>query len=192
MDALTDKTPAGRIPNSPLRNPRHEIIVHATVRGKCARDAGLEAEYKDGPGLDGNVTRILHQPQVRERLAEVAGRAAELAEIHDAWILADMKLFRSGSLEHFMRHDADGRLALNALGMPRLDFTGTTPDQLRCLRKFKHTKYGPEVEVHSPQGFIEMLARHRGLLKPDAVTNVNQTNQTLVVVKWKEDAEANG
>jgi hypothetical protein len=67
-----ERTPCGRIPNTPLRNARHEIIVHAVVCGKTARAAGIDAGFKDGPSLDGNVTRILHRPEVRERLTEVA------------------------------------------------------------------------------------------------------------------------
>lgn len=165
MDAVTEKTPCGRIPGTPLRNRQHEAVVHATVRGKNARDAGLEAEYADGPGLDGNVTRLLHRPDVRERLAEVAAKSGELAHIYDAWILADLKLFRAGSVAHFWRRDDEGRIALDDEGLPKLDFSNATEEQIRCLSELSYGKHGPKIKIHDPKGFLEMLGRHRGLWK---------------------------
>ena len=59
MDAITNRTPCGRIPNMPLRNPRHEAVAHALVQGMTCREAGLAAGYRDGPGLKGNKLRVL-------------------------------------------------------------------------------------------------------------------------------------
>jgi hypothetical protein len=85
------RTPCGRIPNTPLRNPRHEAVAHALVQGRTCCEAGLAAGYKDGPGLKGNISRLRQTAVVRERIAEIATRASELAEIQDAWILSRIK-----------------------------------------------------------------------------------------------------
>ena len=155
----------GRIPNTPLRNPQHEIIVHAMVQGKNARDAGLEAGYKDGPGLDGNVTRILHRPEVKERLEEVAAHCTNLAGIYDAWVLLDIKRFAKGSIARFWKRDSDGNLVLDKRGHPSIDFSNASEEELRCISEFTYNKYGPKLKIHDPKGFLEMLGRHRGLFK---------------------------
>jgi hypothetical protein len=79
MDAVTNRTPCGRIPNTPLRNARHEAVAHACVQGMICREAGLAAGYKDGPGLKGNISRLRQTAVMRERIAEIAARAAALA-----------------------------------------------------------------------------------------------------------------
>jgi hypothetical protein len=160
-----ERTPCGRVPNTPLRNARHETVVQATVCGKTARVAGLEAGFKEGPSLDGNVTRILHRPEVRERLAEVAASSAELAGIYAGWVLSDVKLGAKSNIAHFFRRDANGNIEFDCNGLPALDFRSATEDQMRMVSEFAFTKYGPKVKLHAPKGYLEMLARYLGLFK---------------------------
>ena len=49
--------------------------------GKSARDAGLEAGYRDGPGLKGNISRLRQTAIMRERITEIAACSTELAEL---------------------------------------------------------------------------------------------------------------
>jgi hypothetical protein len=165
--AGTERTPCGRIPNTPLRNARHEIIVHATVCGKTARAAGIDAGFKDGFSLDGNVTRILHRPEVRERLMEVAASSAGLAGIYSAWVLADIKLGAQSNLAHFFRRDANGNIEFDCNGLPVLDFRSASEEQMRTVSEFSFGKYGPKLKLHDPRGYLEMLARHLGLFQKD-------------------------
>jgi hypothetical protein len=161
----TERTPCGRIPNTPLRKARHEIICHAIVCGKTARVAGIAAGFKDGPSLDGNVTRILHRPEVRERLAEVAASSAELAGIYSAWVLSDIKLGAKANLAHFFRRDTKGNIEFDSRGLPVFDFRSATDEQMRTVSEFSFGKYGPKLKLHDPKGYLEMLARHLGLFK---------------------------
>src|SRR4029077_18882284 len=153
----TERTPCGRVPNTPLRNPRHEIIVHATVCGKNARAAGVEAGYRDGSALDGNVTRILRRPEVQERLLEVAASSANLAGIYDAWVLNDIKNGAKASIAHFWRRDSEGHLVFDESGYPILDLRHATADQMRTISEMSIGKYGPKLKIHDPKGFLEML-----------------------------------
>jgi hypothetical protein len=130
-----ERTPCGRIPNTPLRNARHEIIVHAVVCGKTARAAGIDAGFKDGPSLDGNVTRILHRPEVRERLTEVAASSAGLAGIYSAWVLSHIKLGAKSNIACFFRRDANGNIEFDCNGLPVLDFRSATEEQMRTTPK---------------------------------------------------------
>ncbi len=161
----TAKTPSGRVPNMPLRNVRHELLCHAIIQGKSGAEAGLLAGYKKGPGLKGNIARLRQEPHIVERIAELAQRSADLAEIYDGWVLSDVKMFARGSMAPFVKRDESGNIALTPSGLPQLDFSNATEEQYRLIQKLKHTKYGVEIEIRDPQIAIDKLMRHRGLLK---------------------------
>lgn len=63
---------------------------------------------------------------MRERIAEIASRAGELAEIRDAWILSRIKQLADSSLANFLLFDADGKLVVDGLGHPVIDLSQAT------------------------------------------------------------------
>lgn len=164
MDAITAKTPCGRIAHQPLRNPRHEALAHAIVQGKSGRLAGLAAGYKPGPGLKGNIARLRQTPELSERIAEIAVHSADLAEIYDGWVLSDVKMFARANLADFCKRDDKGKLVLQA-GLPVLDFSSVSEEQLRVIQKLKPGKYGVEFELRDPVNALDKLMRHRGLMR---------------------------
>jgi hypothetical protein len=184
MDVTTNQTPCGRIPNRPLRNPRHEAVAHALVQGMTCREAGLAAGYKDGPGLKGNISRLRQTAVVRERIAEIAARAAELAEIQDAWILARIKQLADSSIADFLLFDADGKLVLDALGHPIVDLSRVTSEQMRTLAVFEYDQSGRlKLKLHDPVRYLKLLARNRGLLRDKiAPTNASGDDPARVFV----------
>lgn len=168
MEENRQLTPTGRIPGTPLPNIRHELIADATVRGKSCVESGLYAGYRPGPGLKGNVARLRQTPAIRERIAEIAARGAELAEVHAAWVLADAALFARSSLAKFFRRDEAGALVLDGRGQPIIDFSGADHGDLRALKKMKPGKYGTEYEVHDPLPYLDRLGRYLGLWSGEA------------------------
>jgi hypothetical protein len=183
MDAVTNRTPCGRIPNSPLRNPRHEAIAHALVQGMTCREAGLAAGYKDGPGLKGNISRLRQTVVMRERTAEIAARAGELAEVYDAWILSRIKALADSTLASFVRCE-DGKLVLDERGYPIIDFSHATPEQMRTLAVLENDQSGRlKVALRDPVRYLELLARNRGLLRDKtAPTTANGEGPARVYV----------
>ena len=165
MDAITNRTPCGRVPNTLLRNPRHEAVAHACVQGMTCREAGLAAGYKDGPGLKGNISRLRQTAIMRERIAEIALRAGELAEIQDAWVLARIKQLADSSVANFLLFDADGKLVLDNRGCPIIDLRNATPEQFRTLAVLEYDQRGRlKLKLRDPVRYLELLARNRGLL----------------------------
>jgi len=176
-------TPSGRVPDSPLRNPKHELLVHAFVQGLTGRDAGLAVGYKDGPGLKGNIARLrLHNDQIIERIAEVAPRAAALAEIHDAWILADVKFFEKASLAPFLKRDQNGKIVLEN-GLPILDFSNANEEHYRLIDEISHTKFGPKLKIRDPLNALDKLMRYRGLLR-DKVALTDPSGEKPAAVRF--------
>ena len=165
MDAATNRTPCGRIPNTPLLNPRHEAVAHALVQGMTCRKAGLSAGYKDGPGLTGNISRLCANPHMQERIAELAAIAGEKAGIEDAWILSRIKTLADSTLANFVRCE-DGKLVLDEHGYPIIDFNHATPEQFRTLAVLENDQSGRlKVALRDPISALKLLAKNRGLLR---------------------------
>lgn len=158
-------TLSGRVPGTPLRNPKHEQLCHAIVNGKTCYEAALDAGYKDSKWIRAHISTIRSRPEVVERIEEVARKATELCAIYDAWILADCVMFERASLAHFFRRNEDGGLELTESGEPIIDFRHATEDQLRTLKEFSRGRFGPKITVHDPRDALDKLMRHRGLLK---------------------------
>jgi hypothetical protein len=163
-----------------LPNPRHESLVHAYVQGKSGREAGLAAGYKDSPSLTGNIARLRQEPHIVERLAEVAAKSAELAEIYDGWVLSSVKLFAGASFADFCKRDEQGRIVL-VDGKPVLDFTHASEEQYRVIESLKPTKYGHELKLRDPTVALDKLMRHRGLMRDKiALTDPSGVNPGAV------------
>jgi hypothetical protein len=184
MDAVTNRTPCGRIPNMPLRNPRHEAVAHALVQGMTCREAGLAAAYRDGPGLKGNISRLRQTAVMRERIAEIAARAGELAEVHDAWILSRIKLLADCSIANFLVFDARGHLVLDDRGHPVVDLSRVTAEQMRTLAGLEYDQDGRlKLKMRDPVRYLKLLARNRGLLRDKrAPTNASGEGPARVYV----------
>jgi hypothetical protein len=157
----TQLTPCGRVPGSVL-SIRHEIVAQALVRGKTNYEAGIEAGYKNGPGLAGNISRLRRTPELKERMAELIAIAEEDAAIENRWLIADLHLFRKASLANFWKRDRHGNLVLRR-GKPVVDFSRATEEELRTLSSLTMEKGKVKLEVHKPMDAIDRLARHRGL-----------------------------
>ena len=183
MDAATNRTPCGRIPNTPLLNPRHEAVAHALVQGMTCRKAGLSAGYKDGPGLTGNISRLCANPHMQERIAELAAIAGEKAGIEDAWILSRIKTLADSTLANFVRCE-DGKLVLDEHGYPIIDFNHATPEQFRTLAVLENDQSGRlKVALHDPMRYLQLLAKNRGLLRDKtAPTNASGEGPARVYV----------
>jgi hypothetical protein len=168
----------------PLRNPRHEAVAHALVQGMTCREAGLAAGYKDGPGLMGNISRLRQTAVMRERIAEMAARAAELAEIQDAWILSRIKQLADTSIANFLLFDEDGKLVLDSRGHPVVDLSRVTPEQMRTLAVFEYDQSGRlKLKLHDPVRYLKLLARNRGLLRDKILpTNAGDEGPARVFV----------
>ncbi|MGA7450829.1 MAG: hypothetical protein WBW73_05965 [Rhodoplanes sp.] len=152
-----------------LRNPRHEAVAHALVQEMSCREAGLAAGYKDGPGLKGNISRLRHSAVMRERIAEIAARAGELAEVYDAWILSRIKALADSTLASFVRCE-DGKLVLDERGYPIIDFSHATPEQMRTLAVLENDQSGRlRLKLRDPVRYLELLAPNRGLLRDKVV-----------------------
>jgi hypothetical protein len=170
----SDLTPCGRVPGTPL-DIRHEIVAQALVRGKTNYEAGMAANYKIGPGLAGNISRLRRTPEMQERMAEIIAIAEEDARIENRWLIADLHLFRKASLANFWKRDRHGNLVLRR-GKPVIDFSRATEEQLRTLASFTTAAKGRvKLEVRDPMQAIDRLARHRGLYDDEKVAlTVNQ------------------
>jgi hypothetical protein len=59
-------------------------------------------------------------------------------------------------------------LVFDDKGLPVLDFRHATKEQMRTIAEFSFTESGrPRLKMRDPAKYLEMLARHRGLLRDE-------------------------
>lgn len=85
-----------------LTNPKHERFAQELAKGKSATEAMEAAGYGDPR----NSTRLTKNDEIRKRVDELQGNAAEKAELSRAWVL-----------EHLMHN------ALVAVGAKKIKLT---------------------------------------------------------------------
>ena len=116
---------------------------------------------------------------MRERIAEIAARAGELAEVYDAWILSRIKQLADSSVANFLLFDADGKLVLDNRGCPIIDLRNATPEQCRTLAVLEYDQSGRlKVALRDPVRYLQLLARNRGLLR-DKAASANASGEGL-------------
>jgi hypothetical protein len=168
-EQATQLTPCGRVPGTPL-DIRHEIVAQALVRGATNYEAGVKANYKIGPGLAGNISRLRRTPEMRERMAEIIEIAEEDARIENRWLVADLHTFRKASLANFWKRDRHGKLVLRRASPLSIFHARPKSSCVRSLRSrllqratptatlASRTRRQPIVECNVPR----FSNRHRG------------------------------
>ena len=139
-----------------LRNPRHEIFATEYAGGKNCQNAYRLAGFKPHRG---NSRRLLRDPLVQARIAEISERAFELAELSLTRLLIEA-----------------GRIAL----ANHAEFYGPDGFTLRNIKELPHTLQSafagikftadgrPQLEVHDKNAALFTLIKHYGgLPEPD-------------------------
>jgi hypothetical protein len=129
------------------------------------------------------------RPTVRQRRADLEAREAERREA----VVQELEAIASGEATDVIQWDAMGQVTL------------TPSDQLpaRARRSVKKVKVTPnqfgnviEVEMHDKLSALRLLAKHRGLLEPDAnsskpsMIGINITGPKTSIVEIDGDGES--
>ncbi len=132
-------TPNGRKPNTPLANVRYERFCHEVAAGRPMHEAAVMARIlkAEGKNLKANARRLALRPEVRERIAELAAQAAELASIHGGWVLETLARQARASLADIMMRDETGKIVTDGRGEPKYDFRNASPDALANIREIE-------------------------------------------------------
>ena len=188
-------TPSGRKPNTPLTNVRYERFCHEVAAGRPMHEAAVMARIlkAEGKNLKANARRLALRPEVRERIAELAAQAAELAAIHGGWVLEMLARQARASLADLMTRDETGKIVTDSRGEPKFDFRNASPDALANIREIKRTKFGPQPVLVDSQVALDRLGRYLGLWTGDAVAvasvSTNAVTRIERVIVSPPDAE---
>lgn len=74
-----------------LKNARHERFAQALAKGKTAEKAYEGAGYRPDRGA---ASRLSAKVNIRDRLAEIMGRAAEKVALDKSWVLDSLRQVR--------------------------------------------------------------------------------------------------
>ena len=123
-------------------------------------EAERRAGYKAGHG---NAARILNDPRSRALLNAHKKKADELAEIHLAWVLANVKKIAGVNIRELMLFDATGAF----LG---LDLQRLSSEQAYAISEIGFDADGrPKIKFHDKVAANKLLHDHLAPEKPQRV-----------------------
>lgn len=105
-----------------MKNEGHERFAQELAKGTKQHEAYLKAGYR---GNEAAACKAASRPDVRARVAEILGRAADRAEITVERVLRELALIGFANMQDYMRVGADGD--------PYLDFSALTREQAAAL-----------------------------------------------------------
>lgn len=91
-----------------LKNPRHERFAQQIAKGNSASAAYVDAGYKDNRQA---ASRLFANVDVKRRVEELTGRAAERAEISKQWVLDRLRENVERAMQHEAPKDESGAIA---------------------------------------------------------------------------------
>ena len=147
----------------------------------------------EGKNLKANARRLALRPEVRERIAELAAQAAELASIHGGWVLETLARQARASLADLMMRDETGKIVTDSRGEPKFDFRNANPDALANIREIKRNEIRPAARACRLQVALDRLGRYLDLWTGDAVAvasvSTNAVTRIERVIVSPPDAE---
>ncbi|KKN71832.1 hypothetical protein LCGC14_0416860 [marine sediment metagenome] len=60
-----------------LKNSKYEIFARGIASGKSPHDSGIDAGFRDGPGLAVTTSRLVHKANIASRIEELKQLAAD-------------------------------------------------------------------------------------------------------------------
>lgn len=113
-----------------LKNQRHERFAQLIAKGSTASAAYVAAGYRAN---DGNAAALKGNQRVKERVAELHGKAAERAAVTKAAVMAELAKIGFANMADYMRSGAGGD--------PYLDFSALSRDQAAALQEVTVDSY---------------------------------------------------
>lgn len=118
----------------------------------------------------GNGRRILNDPRAARYLKEHTRKADQLAQVHLAWALANLKQIACGNIFDLIDRATDaGKAALTAGGF-RLDLSKLTREQAYAISELGFDTNGaPKIKFHDKVAANRLIKEHLAPDKPQRV-----------------------
>lgn len=151
-----------------INNPKHELFAQGLAKGQTEVEAYAAAGYKPD---DGNASRLAKLPEIKARVLELTGQAAEKAGITIEAVLAELARIGFSNMLDYVRINGDGD--------PQINLAELTREQAAAIQEITintRTERGgedrPDAEVKSvrfklsdKRGALVDLGKHLGMFK---------------------------
>lgn len=149
-----------------LKNARHERFCQNVAKGMSATDAYAEAGYNGGAS---HASRLATNGNIKARIAELMGKAAEKAEISVARVLEELAKVGFANMADYIRttDEGDAYVDLSKLDRDKAsvisevtveDFKDGRGEDARDVRKIKF-------KLHDKLSALEKLGKHLGMFR---------------------------
>ena len=171
-----------------------DIILLMELTGKVEKRKAYEmAGYKArGHIAEVEVTKTLSQPLVSAYLARARKRRAKLVEKTDAEIIAQFEKLGFSDLADFASWDKGGFKLKSSKDIPAGKIPAlksiTIDEQEYTTKKGKKgITRRIKIELHSPKGALDSLAKIKGMMAPDTDEQVQSYAKLLSEATKKEE-----
>jgi phage terminase small subunit len=173
-----------------LDNAKHELFAQGVASGLSATEAYTRAGY------DGDRTaasRLSSNVNVKARIEELLGNAAEQVEITQAMVLRELAKIGFADIRKAVQwgggvavtHADSGEVTI-ANGVSLVDSVEIDDDTAAAISEVAQTKEGIRIKFHDKKGALVDIGKHLGMFKEDkqaapAVTVIIQGNDAAIL-----------
>lgn len=157
-----------------LANAKHELFAQDLARGNTAKAAYVAAGYQDD---DGNASKLAAQPEIRSRVQEITGAAAERAGVTAERVIAELAKIafadirnvvtwrpEVGLVEGLGEGDAPSTVLMSRVTV--LDSGELSQETASAVAEVSQGASGSlKVKMHDKTAALEKLGRHLGIFK---------------------------
>lgn len=132
-------------------NERQQALIREFAICADREEAERRAGYQAGHG---NAHRILNDPRAKAILAQHKRKADELAEIHLAWVLANIKKIAKINIHTLLKFDHEGEFV-------GIDLKKLTPEEAYAISEIGFDGEGrPKIKFHDKTMANKLLRDH--------------------------------
>lgn len=178
-----------RLPNG-LTMKQDRFVQEILVDGN-ATQAAIRAGYsEDTAGAIGaeNLTKPAIVQEIERRRVKVIAKVEQRTVMNASDVLAEWSKIGSLNLFDLAQFDADGKLIVDAKGLPKLDYSKMTRDQFAAVSEIDASS--GKLKFMVKDSVLRDMARHFGMFAKDApLIELNVTLEDLIIGSMGVTAE---
>lgn len=141
-------------------NEKQKAFIREYCLGRNIEEAQVKVGYR---AHHGNGRRILDDPRSQPFIKACQKKAAELANVHLAWVMANFEKMASVNIHHLMKFDECGDFT-------GLDLQKLTKDEAYAISEIGFDADGrPKIKFHDKAAVNKILKEHIEPPKPQRV-----------------------
>ena len=148
-----------------LDNEKHERFCREYLKDLCAKDAAIRAGYSEKAAKNQGY-RLIHRPEVKERVAELIRERAERTEVTVDRVVQELAAVAFADISDFVEVvTVSGEGKSEQQDVVIKDTRGMEPAKLKAVAGIKQGTRGIEIKMNDKIRALEQLGKHLGMYR---------------------------